>query len=503
MNSNIRLRSQRTGWWLVATLAVLTLAGHFVTRAIGAIPTHPSDFGMPATLGTPGVDFTSTASGKVSFTGKLDRQAVLRGGDGQVKMELVLKADEIERQSSARTPTDFVIVLDRSGSMGGSKIEQARTAVRELISQLSTEDRFALVSYSSRAEVSIPLSSATSEARRHWRQVVAGIQPTGGTNMSAGLDLALGVSEGPRPGRAARMILISDGLANEGDATMRGLASRAYRAAASESVVSTVGVGEDFNEFLMSNIADAGTGNYYFLHDTEQLAQVFSAEFEATRETVATAVAVTIAPGDGVRVTDAAGYPLEHAAGRTTFRPGSLFSGQERRIWVTLEVANQTAGDRPLGTFSLAYKDPSTAYGGAIQVIEFSDTPVVACVLDESEYHQSFDRDTWARSVAEEDYNDLQQRVASYVKDGRREEALKEIDDFTAYNQRLNLVMQKKEITRKLEALQSLETEVQEAFEGANQISKQNQLSKTRQYAGREGRRGGSKKAPSTQKGGS
>ena len=503
MNRNFRLRSKRTAWWLVAALAVFTLGGHFLTQGSGALPAHPPDFGPPPAAGLQGIDFASPGAGSVSFTGKLDRQAVLRGGDGRVKMELVLKAEERRRQGADRTPTDFVIVLDRSGSMDGAKIEQARAAVRELLSQLSADDRFALVAYSSSAEVAIPLATATADARQSWRRIVAGIRPGGGTNMSAGLDLAMGVAGGAQMGRAVRWILISDGLANEGDPSIEGLAQRARRAAACEAVVSTVGVGADFNEFLMSSVADAGTGNYYFLNDTEQLAQVFADEFEATRETVATAVAVTVEPGDGVRVIDAAGYPLEHAGGKTTFRPGTLFSGQERRVWVTLEVPNHSLGDRSLGTFSLAYKDSSPGDRGVTRVVRFDDTPVVACVAGETEYHESFDQDTWARSVAEEDYNGLQQKVASYVKAGQRDKALKEIDDFRSHNQRLNLVMKQEAISRKLEELHSLKVEVEDAFEGENQGAKQNQLSKTRQYAGRDGRRAGSKKAQSGAKGGS
>ncbi|MEM7349362.1 MAG: VWA domain-containing protein [Acidobacteriota bacterium] len=481
---------QRNRLLLIAALAVVTIGAHLLTQRSIAIPTIPTSDGL---------DFAAPGGSSVAFSGKLDRHAVLAGGDGQVKMELVLAAENRPAKTK-RIPTDFVIVLDRSGSMNGEKIEQARAAVRELISQLAVGDRFALVSYSSGAAVSIPLSEATAEARQHWRQVVASIQPGGGTNMSDGLDLALEITQGTGFGRATRWILISDGLANQGDASVEGLSARARRAAGREAVVSTVGVGADFNEFLMSQVADAGTGNYYYLEDVAQLAQVFSDEFSASRETVATAVAVSIAPGDGVRVIDAAGYPLEHVAGKTIFRPGSLFAGQERRIWVTLAVPNEAAGEHSLGDFALHYKDPTQSNRGLTRIVEFTDTPIVASVLDETTYHDSFDRETWARSVAEEDYNALQQRVASHVRQGRRDEAKQEIDDFRTHNARLNQVMQQEAIQEKLEELQRLHTDVDDAFQGQNQLHKQKTLSKTRQYSGWEGRRAGSKKAPSIDK---
>ena len=83
------------------------------------------------------------------------------------------------------------MILDRSGSMQGEKMEFARAAVGELIAQLSPQDRFALVSYSSAAHLSIPLAPASARSRKIWRREVARIQPNGGTNMSAGIDVAL------------------------------------------------------------------------------------------------------------------------------------------------------------------------------------------------------------------------------------------------------------------------------------------------------------------------
>ncbi len=480
------LKSRRTGLLLIAGLAVLTLGGHFLTQGSVAEPHVPGV--PPEGWNGSGIDFASPAGGSVSFSGKLDRRAVLHGGDGVVKMELVLAAEERASLAAERSPTDFLVVLDRSGSMSGGKIEHARAAVRELISQLADDDRFALITYASGAEVSIPLALASADNRQHWRSVVAGIRPGGGTNMSSGLEAATGTA-GARAGRAGRLILISDGHANEGDPTVGGLSRRAARAARQEVVVSTVGVGANFNEFLMSALADAGTGNYYYLDDVEQLASVFAGEFEATRETVATAVAVAVEPGAGVRVVDAAGYPLEQVDGKTVFRPGSLFSGQERRIWLTLEVPNNTVGDRSLGRFTATYRD-----GGVTHALDFGEPPVVACVRGEAEYHDSFDRETWARAVAEEDYGRMQERVARFVQEGQQDEALREIDSFYLENERMNLQMKQEGVRQKLEELKGLESEVKDAFQGADQSKKRNYLSKSNQAAGRDGRRAGSKK---------
>ena len=91
--------------------------------------------------------------------------------------------------------------------------------------------------------------------------------------MSAGLDLALATVTPLRAaGRSPRVILISDGLANQGDASLEGLVARAQRATRAELPLTTVGVGVDFNETLMTALADAGGGNYYFVERSTELA---------------------------------------------------------------------------------------------------------------------------------------------------------------------------------------------------------------------------------------
>ena len=224
--------------------------------------------------------------------------------------------------------------------MGGDKIEHARAAVRELLAQLGAAGSLRaghLLGRGAPHHSAVPLS--TTRTRAAWRATVAEIQADGGTNMSSGLDLGLDLVErGRADGRVPHVILISDGLANQGDASPEGLTRRARRAAQGEFMLSTVGVGTDFNEYLMTALADAGTGNYYYVQDPRDLAGVFAREFDAARTTVASGLAVQIEPGPGVRVVDAAGYPLEATGDGVVFRPGSLFAGQERRIWVTLAV---------------------------------------------------------------------------------------------------------------------------------------------------------------------
>jgi hypothetical protein len=202
---------------------------------------------------------------------------------------------------------------------------------------------------------------------------------------------------------------------------------------------------------------------------------------------------VQIEPADGVRVVDAAGYPLEQAPaaapGSVLVRPGSLFAGQERRIWVTLAVPSQAVGDVELGRFALSY-----GHGAQRTTLAFAEMPRVACVQGEDDFYAGVDALSWTRSVLVDSYNAMQQQVAREVKAGRHDEALKAIQQFRDETQAMNQRIQSKPVEEQLHATDKLETEVAAAFGGANQPAKQNEFSKSRGAQARDLRRAGSKR---------
>lgn len=493
-NRKIRNRSSLT----ILVLLIATLAGHVLSRQGGGggvvvTPLHPAL--AAAAVGT-ALTLPAVGDPWVRFSGRLDRAAVLQGGDGLVRLELALEAAESAPAAltSASPSTDLVVLLDRSSSMAGEKIVHARSAIDALIDQLTPADRFALVAWSDDARLAIPLTPASAESRSSWRRLVAEIAPGGGTDMSSGLDLAdrLLSRRGSRLG-ATRVILISDGQANQGDSSPEGLSARAARFARAEINLSAVGVGEGFNEFLMSALADAGTGNFYYVDDPQQLAGIFTQEFEAGRTTVARAVAVEIEPAAGVEVVDAGGYPLERRQGGVVaFHPGSLFAGQQRQIWVTFKVSSQQPASLSPARLRTTYSN-----GERRRELRWQALPQIACVRDQERFMAAVDKETWARSLSDETFNQLQQRVAQYVSRGQRQEALQEISGYREHNERMNRTLQAPGVEQTLRQAEELAVEVEAAFEGEAQAYKQNVLSKKKLSSALDARRGGSKKSDS------
>jgi len=379
--------------------------------------------------------------------------------------------------------------------MSGTKLSHARAAVHELVAQLGTEDRFGLVSYADGAVRTIELEHPTRDGRWRWRQIVDSVQAGGGTDMSAGLDLALETVERSRTSaRVPRIILISDGMANQGDASFAGLTSRAGKATRAEYMLSTVGVGEDFNEDLMVAIADAGAGNYYYLQSAENLALVFTGEFHSARATVASGLVLAIEPAPGVRVLDAAGYPLEQSERGVRIHPGALFSGQQRRIWVTLAVPSAAPASIALGDFSLSYTD-----AGRRHTLRFEETPVVACVEDRGEFLANVDQQAWGRAVVEEGYGSMQQEVAGWVGRGDFGRANEAIEKYVCEAEELSLSFGGlAEVDAQLDAARRLKQEL-EAVAGSPEPAARKLFRKSTQMEGLDRRRQGSKPAPGGQ----
>ena len=171
----------------------------------------------------------SSDNGILRISGRLSQNKVLQGSDGLIGLNLTLQAldmspvEEIEVRN-----VDMVIVLDRSGSMKGRKISDARQAVQRLLSGLSAADRFALVTYSDGVRIDSNLLKVTPHNRRNMAFAVSRIKVGGGTNLGAGLQAGIDLLESSqRSTNPARIILISDGLANKGITDARTLSSMA------------------------------------------------------------------------------------------------------------------------------------------------------------------------------------------------------------------------------------------------------------------------------------
>jgi Ca-activated chloride channel homolog len=304
-----------------------TIVGALLTLLIGAYST--------------GCSFPQ--SDKIAVTGHLTCPAVSTAG-GKVYLRLAIAAHNHQR--SARKPVNLCVVLDRSGSMSEeSKIINAKAALYTLVDQLHQDDIFSLVIYDDVVEV---LRSAARVGRDKdgIRALVDEIAPRGWTNLGGGMVEGFRQVE-KNTGReyVNRVILLSDGLANQGITDPERLQNIAHKKRDHAISLSTIGVGLDYNENLMVGLSESGGGNYYFLESSRNLASVLRKEFDRLGDVVAQNVTIEIDLGRGVRLLDAIGY--EHSINRQTVSipVGDLYGDDSRDITLELDV--------PPGTGSL------------------------------------------------------------------------------------------------------------------------------------------------------
>ena len=425
----------------------------------------------------------------VALSGRLVQNKILQGSDGRVNLALTLRAsDSAGSDRSAPRNVDMVIVLDRSGSMNGRKISDARQAVFNLLASLSAADRFALVTYSDGVQLVSDLQPVTAEHRQRLQALVGGVTAGGATNLGAGLMAGIDVIAAARAtGNAAKVILISDGLANKGITDLTRLSTLAAVAVEKEFAVSTVGVGNDFNEQLMTAIADRGAGNYYYLENPMAFAEVFQKEFGYTQATVASNVSISLQLGHGISLVDAAGYPIRIQKNNAVFYPGDLRAGQTRKFFLTLQLPTAETKSFEIGRMKVRYRlngqPMETALDGSFEI---------ACVENPKEVQASIDETSWTEKVIQEDYNRLKQAVAADIKAGEKQKALLRIKSYYREQEAINAAVQSEKVSQNLDRdLKDLQQTVEDTFNGAPAAvaEKQKSSAKALQYEGYRGRR--------------
>jgi len=427
--------------------------------------------------------------GRVSVATRITQDKVLVGSDGRVAMAVTMAAAAVMSSDDLPVrPVDLVIVIDRSGSMQGQKIEATRSAVLRLIDRLTPGDRLALVSYADGVQVVAPLTAISADRRVQLARLVAQIQAGGGTNLGGGLRQGIELLQSaPDTARQRRVILISDGLANQGITDPGALGQMAAAASDGHFAVSTVGVGLEFNELLMTTIADHGLGRYYFLEDPLVFAQVFEKEFQSARQVAASDVTLRVPLVEGVGLIDAGGYPIRREAGYAVVRPGDLLAGCERKLFLTFQVPTDREGRFSLGGARLSYRSQGKEHALA-PTGEF----FVACSMDRQAVTASVDKETWGGHVVQESYNQLKEAVADALRRGEASEAEQRIRDYAAEKRQINATVGSAAVARHLDQdIKALEETVAETFAGppAAVAAKQKQNAKALQYESYQERR--------------
>ncbi|HEX8599855.1 MAG TPA: VWA domain-containing protein [Chloroflexia bacterium] len=267
-----------------------------------------------------------------------------------------------ERAMRSRLPLNLALVIDRSGSMSGSKLEKAKEAAIFCVRNLTASDRVAVVAYDDEVRVVSPSSQLSPEAKARLVKDIQAIQPGGSTNLGGGWLTGAQEVAGHmhEAGYLNRAILLSDGLANVGIVDTVELAHHASELRERGVSTTTMGIGADFNEELMERIAIKSGGHFYFIEHARQIPDFLHRELGEVLATVAREVKLEIRLPDLVEARLLNSFESSRSHGLLTVRLDDLISGETRNVVLKLALTTQGVGSLLTFDTKLSYRDVET-----------------------------------------------------------------------------------------------------------------------------------------------
>jgi len=270
-----------------------------------------------------------------------------------------LPPEEAAPTDTGRQPLHFAAVLDVSGSMRGQKLEQAKEAVRQALNRLHDGDVFSLVTFSSVVHCVFKAAALDKRARRTVESVLREVEASGMTALCGGLEMGLEQVAAMKR-ETNLLLLLSDGQANVGETDIEKIGHRGYQARQQGIVVSTLGVGSDYNEALMAEIATQGGGRFYHVMQAGQIGAYLTGELgEIAALAARQAEIVLTLPAGATVVPLAAAYPASQADGRVTVLVGDVPLSTELEIALRLTLPAQSPGARLSVEGDLTYSSPA------------------------------------------------------------------------------------------------------------------------------------------------
>jgi Ca-activated chloride channel family protein len=293
-------------------------------------------------------------------------------------------------------PINYCLVLDRSGSMAGEKLNKMKEAAQLVIDRLRPEDLVSIVIFDDAEPASLVIPSGAATDRSRLKHKIGMIEERGGTHMSTGMRLGLAeLQRGQRPGYVSSMLLLTDGQTWEDQQTCRDLADQC-RVAGIPIYAMGLGIGDENNwdPLLLEDLAQRSGGEWLVIETPDQAGAVFEKILKAGWNMAMTNVRLTIRMVQGVaprsvwRVTPLISRLDHHELAEHDIQVflGDLESGTGQSVLAELLLPPRPAGVYRMAQADITYNIPGseqTDQKEAIDlVITYSDDAALAEQVD-------------------------------------------------------------------------------------------------------------------------
>ncbi len=232
----------------------------------------------------------------LAWTVQYSRPKLVHLGEPQLIYVLAEFRPRVATRKSTSPPLNICLVVDRSTSMGGDKLDLVKAAAIEIMNGLRSEDVFSLVAFADHAEVMIPAAYHSDRGKLQGR--VHAIHAGGATEIYQGL--AAGVAELMRTvddNRLNHLILLTDGHSYGDEQSCLKLAEEAGR---QNIGISAYGIGGDWNDIFLDALASKTGNTSTYIAKPEQIQQLLVGRFEALTNTYAEDTILEPKPTEGV-----------------------------------------------------------------------------------------------------------------------------------------------------------------------------------------------------------
>lgn len=276
-------------------------------------------------------------------TAKLTRKTAHHTNPGTDHLIVDITGDP---DATLRPKLGLVAVIDRSGSMSvGNKLGIVKASLDHVVGYLTDDDRLAVVGFDNEVDTLLEPTTGHDEGQQAARAAVRKLTPRGATALhgatARGIQLAGRMADDLGDGSVVRVVVLTDGRANNGPTSREAFTSLVGDLPAGVSV-STIGVGVDCDHDLLGSIAEQGAGSYGFVEAPADAARVIGAEIGGLLSAVATDVTVTVQARQRATLADALGIPASRQDANTTSRVsvrlGTLLAGESRQLVVPVTL---------------------------------------------------------------------------------------------------------------------------------------------------------------------